>query len=536
MKHLTISFITLLTASAAFGQDTTRRKTIDITSSFKPSLQPAAKLNFNASPLIGDTTRPSLKYQIPVQNLAFSYYPIPLKPLAFSDSLKPRTNGGYAKLGFGNFSTPYIDAGISFGDGIKTVGALNAFYTSSKGKMAHQKFGQLGVTGSGIIQTGNNHELTLKGGYEAYKTYRYGFQPDTLKMGADSLLQRFNHAFAGIKFANKLKGDFGLYYAPEINIHFFNDNNSAKELQAKIDVPLEKTLGEKFGFVVGLHGSIANFRSDKADFNNNLFYIDPAVKVKLDALQLHLGVTPSWNNKEFKLLPNFKASLPVADNKFVAEAGWTGYFTEQTYRYIAGMNPWVVQPAKLVNTTNSEFYAGIKASLDQHFSFRAKVGYIAMRNVPLFANDLKDGRSFEILYEPKMNAINVNGEITYRHGDAFYWTVLLNTYGYGGLKVNPKSYGLVPFELQSSVRAKLFKDFYLTADLYYFEGNWKRNKTGDPTRTRPGFDLNAGVEFTVYKNIKLWLALNNVLNNKYQRWNQYPVLGFQALGGVKFVF
>jgi hypothetical protein len=30
--------------------------------------------------------------------------------------------------------------------------------------------------------------------------------------------------------------------------------------------------------------------------------------------------------------------------------------------------------------------------------------------------------------------------------------------------------------------------------------------------------------------------MNNLFNNRYERWNQYPVFGFNVLGGVTFAF
>ena len=40
----------------------------------------------------------------------------------------------------------------------------------------------------------------------------------------------------------------------------------------------------------------------------------------------------------------------------------------------------------------------------------------------------------------------------------------------------------------------------------------------------------------VTKNINLWTQFNNVFNKEYQRWNQYPVYGFNFVGGVVFSF
>ena len=63
-------------------QDTTKAKAIDITSSFKPVLREAAKINFNATPPSADTAKPRLQYEIPNPNLLFAYQPGSLKPLA----------------------------------------------------------------------------------------------------------------------------------------------------------------------------------------------------------------------------------------------------------------------------------------------------------------------------------------------------------------------------------------------------------------------------------------------------------------------
>src|SRR5689334_8047692 len=73
----------LSTAAIGFSQDTTgKKRTIDITSSFKPVLREAVKINFNAAAPLIDTSKPKLTYNIPQQNLLLGYLPAPLKPVA----------------------------------------------------------------------------------------------------------------------------------------------------------------------------------------------------------------------------------------------------------------------------------------------------------------------------------------------------------------------------------------------------------------------------------------------------------------------
>ena len=122
------------------AQDTTRKKSIDITSTFKPVLREAAKINFNAAPPVADTSRPKLSYSIPSQNLFFSYQPAELKPVALRiDSVNAWQYSNYIKVGFGNVHLPYIKAGFSFGDGKSTYFNVFANYYSSKGSLKYQK-------------------------------------------------------------------------------------------------------------------------------------------------------------------------------------------------------------------------------------------------------------------------------------------------------------------------------------------------------------------------------------------------------------
>ncbi|MCU0389410.1 MAG: hypothetical protein MUE71_12460, partial [Chitinophagaceae bacterium] len=92
-----------------------------------------------------------------------------------------------------------------------------------------------------------------------------------------------------------------------------------------------------------------------------------------------------------------------------------------------------------------------------------------------------------------------------------------------------------PLEFNSSFSAKLLDKLTTKVDFYMFSAPWTQTKAGTE-KGKAGIDLNLGGEFDLTKRVQLWLQFNNIFNNEYQRWNQYPVLGFQALGGVIFTF
>jgi len=110
------------TTVAKVSKDTSKPDVVIIYAAFKPSLRNAAKLNFTAATPVIDTTRFTLNYVVPAQNLFFSYQPVPLKPLAlFVDENFIWTNNQYIKAGFGGYTTPYLETGLSFGDGKKML-------------------------------------------------------------------------------------------------------------------------------------------------------------------------------------------------------------------------------------------------------------------------------------------------------------------------------------------------------------------------------------------------------------------------------
>src|SRR5882672_1935931 len=180
-------FVGLFIGSTVMAQkDSSKLKAVDITSSFKPVLRDAAKINFNATPPVADTSKPRLQYDIPNPNLLFAYQPGSLKPLALSiDTVGIFDNSNYIKAGFGSLRTPYVQAGFSFGDG-NTAG-INIFakHVASEGKRDFQDFSNTQVKLSGFYKAAQNIEWDAGIGMKVDKTYKYGFLPESLTFPDD---------------------------------------------------------------------------------------------------------------------------------------------------------------------------------------------------------------------------------------------------------------------------------------------------------------------------------------------------------------
>jgi hypothetical protein len=140
-----------------------------------------------------------------------------------------------------------------------------------------------------------------------------------------------------------------------------------------------------------------------------------------------------------------------------------------------------------------------------------------------------------VVNEPELKVFNFGGELGYTIGEKLSVITNLQVNRYK-TKVAQKAWGLLPLEFRTSLRLQVLKDLYVTTDLYAFNGPQYLTKNGRNRKLGSAIDLSSGLEFRVVKNIKLWAQFNNMLNNEYQRWNQYPVYGFNFLGGVVFSF
>ncbi|MFL9482654.1 hypothetical protein ACI6Q2_07720 [Chitinophagaceae bacterium LWZ2-11] len=526
----------------SFSKDTSSPREVTITSAFKPSLRNAAKINFIAASQMTDTSRVPLSYNIPSQNLFFSYKPVAIKPLAlFVDSSFKWENHQYVKVGFGNYTTPYAELGLGFGDGTKSIINIHGRFTSSKGNLPFQQFNKTGIEALGIFNTGTNQEVTGKLFWDNSTQYKYGFRDTVVKYTKDDLRQQFSNVGLQLGLRNKIANDYGITYHPEVMLNYFTDNRSANEFSLKAIGQINKSFGRVVAFDLSGTADITQFSRSLQGGNsikNNLFYINPSLQFKTPNFKLNTGIQPSWDNSKFYMLPNITAEGKITDERFIIMAGWVGYFNKNTYQSLTSFNPYIDQPTSLLNTRVREEYAGFKGSVGKHLTYNAKLAFMQMDNLALYGNDTatNNSQTMDVLYDPKVQAVRLHGEIGYTLQEKFIFNAAATYTKYTKLQQYDKAYGLLPLEVTGSFRWKIVKDVQLKSDLFFWDGAHYYDKAMTSLKLPAAVDLNLGVEFAVAPKLNVWLELNNLLNNRYQRWNQYQVLGFQVLGGVVYSF
>ncbi|MFT3946105.1 MAG: hypothetical protein QM763_03945 [Agriterribacter sp.] len=530
--------------TSAKAQEPAKKQTIDITSSFKPTLKDAAKINFNAAPPVPDSAKPVFKYTIPVNSLALVYQPAAVTPSPLNiDSTGSWAATNFIKLGYGNFQTPYAQVGLTLDN--KPNSSLNILghYISSKGSaVPRQQYADAGASAYGSTINANNQELYGRLGLSNKAYYLYGYDQSAYNYNKNELLQRFLGIDANIGFRNIDPTGFGLLYHPDVKVSFFNDNHSNREFNIAGDVPLEKRISDELSIKLGINADYTQLSPKSAQsINNFIFTVPIAIKFKNESLSIHGGAIPSWDNSNFKLLPDLMADVKLSGEEAILQFGWLMHYDKGSYQRWASLNPYLALPASLYNTRINETYGGLKGTFLEKFFYNAKVGLVQFYNIPLFVNDyaanaLSDGKTFVALKEDKLNAFQVHGEAGVVQAEDFSLSAKFNWLLFGKQKTQQQPWGVIPRELSAALRWRVLKDLWFKSDLFFFEGAKYMNRNLGSEMARSPVDLNAGLEFRATKQFNLWVQANNIFNNTYQRWNQYEVYGFNIMGGIVFNF
>ncbi len=531
----------LLSVSVMAQKDTTKQS-INITSSYKPVLRNAVKINFSGSQLLADTSTTVKPYIIPAQNLFYAYQPIALKPLALQQDSNLYLGGrNFVKVGFGNYTTPYAKAALGFGDGKTYLVNFYGSYISSKGKIRNQDYAQFDAKATGSY-FGKKTEFYATASWSRHDYHLYGYDHAIYDYKRSEVKQYLQSITLKAGVRNTNVSEFRINYNPNIEVNLFSNIEKLNETNLIVDLPVEKKFGESFALKVAAKADITNYTTkgyipNNYTVNNNVIQVSPSVQYSTAKLSINGGIIPTWDNNKFSMLPNVYAEYQLKEKVFMIQAGWVGRINKNNYRNLSSMNPYLATITSQTNTKEVEFYGGIKASLGKHFNFNAKAGVVRYDNLPFFINDTAtDGKAFIIANEPTVNNFRVHGDISYISQEKFTATAGVTFNGYTGMDVNARAWNTVPVEITGSLRWWAFKQLMLKADFYMFGGGNYLDKGNLSYKFKPGSDLGIGAEFMVSKKISAWLDVNNIFNNKYERWHKYEVYGVNLLGGVRFNF
>ncbi len=365
---------------------------------------------------------------------------------------------------------------------------------------------------------------------------------------------------------------------------FLSDRFDAKENQASVAVNLSKH-GVELGtvnFNVDLGAMLETQKSnfDIMEKHASQFLnmtLTPAITFRLDDSYVKLGSGFSFLNSTYNGLllaeqektnktywfPQAEAQFAAAD-EFKFYAGVDGGLHLNSYGEMLETNPFLLSYQDIRPTeTKYKFYVGLRGDVDQQIKYNFRAGYGKINSILFFgANDIfnknTEAERAPYDYANTFSALYDNGTVSEASGSVQYFPLANLTFD---AEVNFRKYKLDTYDhiynvplVDAHIGAKylLFdKKLHLGAQAFFRSDLTTNSFTVTEDALNPllyateqntndkvsGFaDLNLSAEYQVHKNFSIFAHGNNLLNNHYQTFKGYKVLGAQVLGGVKISF
>jgi len=488
-------------------------------------------------------------YVYEVKNFFLDLQPVALDIQPYAKAFPKQDTDRYrsfVRAGFGNYLSPLAEAHVTSLNSDEFVYGL---------KLKHQGFYEGPVDGANSAEDHTN--INLNGslfrdflevyGDVGYARDRYNFYGYSANPVLESTPFDLEQVFNTIKFkagVRKIDQLDVFSYDGSIGLRIFNDSYLAREHEA--------TINASVGFRANDHlsGGISAalfFTSPSdllyTDINRNYFKLQPFASYNKDGLNVKLGanviqendVVPN-KNSDFNLFPLASISYQI-NPAFGAYASYEGDVIRNTYYGFVMENPFLGPSEQLRNTIqNFEIDAGITGTVNGEINYKFGVKYGNFTNMHFYGNNERDSTRFQLIYDTSSRVVNYHLSTDWNYEGWYQLEASANYYQYT-LTDFSSPWHRPEWELSLNNTLKPASKWLVHINATLMGGIPVINLESDTTDTLSALaDLHAKVDYSVSSRLSVFAIGNNLLNQSYQRFWNYPVRGIQGIVGVSYKF
>ena len=537
-------FILLTTALAARAQqrapanDTTLKgSAIEIIQSYKPQVKQAPKPEWIPQLPPADSVHPVFSYDVPQQTLYYTYSSLPLRPLALTADSASLPFRNYIKAGGGNVSTLYLDAGIGSISGKDYETAIHLHHISQQGDIQYQQSALSGIEAEGTVhKKETDWHATVDGERNQYNYY--GYDHDLYKYAADSLKQVYTTARVCVDMKNKEDTVTGWGYHPAVNASLYNAKFSTHETTFGINAPLTYKIDSNLYLPLALSGTFTNYATTGVSAANNIVALMAGVEVRQrQGINGHALLSlAAGKGGALNVLPDIVGTYTVPGPRLALSGGWLATLRQNTYEQLTTENPYLSPAYTPQQTRRDEVFANAAAGIGNHLGITARVSWWDYNSLATFLNDVGDQKQYYIDYI-NAEAISFQGGVRYHVANVWSVGVTGDFYSfYGNTPVKVYVWGAPDVKIKGDFSIVPLPKLTVTAYLALLSGIWERNINGQPVKSAAITDLGGNAEYQVVRRLSAFVQIDNLLNEKYQRWAGYQSYGLNIYGGLRLKF
>ncbi|WP_282121765.1 TonB-dependent receptor [Algibacter mikhailovii] len=575
-KHIKILTLIIfaLRINIGFSQDkssdTLTTGVIDVVKPYTPTISDAFKVK-EAPNLDEETTdkKKEIKYSIFSIPVASTFTPAKGKAAVVEKKAPSKLYDNYASLGLGTYNTILGEVYLNH--------ALNR-YDNIGGYVRHHS------SGGGIDEvvldddfinsqlevnySSNQRDMTynIDGGFQ-FQHYNWygindGYKDDTtLINGLD-----VGHSYFDAHVGGALTFNDTYINSGSVFFRHFSDNQGSGEnrfiAKVQLDIPIsniEIYTGFKIDYLGGGFDR-AYFSNSELKYSNFQIGLSPTFQLQEDDLTVDIGLSLYYLNEiefgksKFYMYPNVSARYRVVNDVLIAYGGIKGDLIQNSYHGFANENPFV-SPSLFITPTDQVYnaYLGLKGKVSSTMSYNVSGSYIADKNKALFkSNTIKNisaqnsyeyGNSFGISYDD-IKTFSFAGELNVDLNRNFKLG-LKGEYFVYDTDVEAEAWNLPDLKASVFFDYQIDEHWFTGANLFFvgerkdqvaLEGTLVPEDLMRTVTLDSFFDVNAHVGYRINDEFSFFAKVNNIANQQYQKWVNYPVQGVQFLAGVTYKF
>ncbi len=537
MKYIFGLLIISFCSTIAYSQ--LEEKNVTAIGQFRAQLTQADKLDLRPKLPEIDSIKQNLRYRLIQKDVTIDFKAPTFSVLKVRKEPLPTVYKGYIELGYGTpnqtlgniqYYTKLMDEKLDIGlklnhHGLDNSKKVNLMETTQNG-------GALDATY--YLQEGMTIDADL--GFDQNKVNFYAIPLEGETQNVDNAEQRFNHYQGSLKFYNGelTGGDLSYYLGTAWNR--VTDNFDSKENNFLFEGSLSKYFDNKHLLDVDASADFTNFE-DSTTVNQklNLYTVQPDFTFHANKFYVKGGVNIVFAEDETKIFPEVEILGNIIQEKLSLFAGWKGGVYKNNFMNLTQTNPFLVSNPTLSNSYYLDYYGGAKGNYKK-IDYEFKVGFKNVDNLSLFTFDSQDSRRFATLTD----TVNIFYLSTTVEIDLIKNLDVILTWNQNAFdsQNEEKAWHLPNTEANLSMNYKMLDDkLSINTDLYLGTGiNYINRTNGEADRTGTLFDLSFGAQYWFLEKLGAFVQVNNIADNKFQRWAYYPTTGINIMGGIKARF
>lgn len=562
MKIKFLIFIITITSSITIAAQERTKDTIDdqvvnVIKPYTPTISDAFKIK--ETPKLQDSNlvkKKDVKYNIFSIPVASTFTPAKGKAATVDKAKAVKLYDNYASLGVGSYTTilgeVYLNHALSNSENVGGYFSHHSSQGGIKDLLLDDSFSNTHLNAH-YSQKLRDLSWKVDGGFDLM-TYNWYSLPASFTQ-APIGDKDAKHTFSSFNLGGKLAFDDAIIKDGSVRFRRFGDDYDSGEnrfvAKAGFDIPIREELINTQFYVDYIGGSFDNdyTNTNAINYGNIILGLSPSYQLKQDDLTVNLGVKLVYLNdtelsdNKFFIYPNINATYRLVDELLIAYGGITGQLQQNSYYDFTTQNPFV-SPTLFIAPTDQRYngFIGLKGKLSNSVSYNVKGNYFSEESKALFkanealgnaAESYQYGNSFGVVYDD-VTTFSVAGELNIDVNRNF-------TLGIKGAYFNYNTDNETEAWNLPDVTGSIFADLQISENWFagasaMYVGERKDFQSMNTITLDSYFDANAHVGYKINDQLSVFAKVNNILNQDYQRYLNFPVQGFQAVAGATYQF